>query len=185
MSAWGYKQSWVLSWYNKWRLFLDLLGSTDSFCHRKSNPSPRGGEAQHRYLPAYLVVMCGLQAPSASSWQGAGLRAPWGWLPAFLQLFILSTHCFVNTREVGVSPPQPPTTAPFLSQGLRVKEEKKKKQLTSKGNPEKLKCGSIHCDGTRSRQKQVINSLRSSIMSHNLSHPHQALGEAARDWPED
>ena len=100
-----------------------------------------------------------------------------GRLPSFGYLFILSPHCFVNTPEAGANPPPQP---PSFPKGLGSRETK---TVNKYRKPEKLKCGSIRGDGTRSREKQVINSLWSSIMSYSLSHPPQAQGEHAKDRP--
>lgn len=101
----------------------------------KATPPPpaRGREAQRCGLPTHLVVMCGLQAPSASSWQGAGLHAPRGGPPAFLQLFIysFSTLFCQYSRGRGFTAPTPlHNPLPFPRAGGQGKQ----KQLTSKGN---------------------------------------------------
>lgn len=101
-----------------------------------------------------------------------------GRLPSFSYLFILAPHCFVNTPEVGVSPPQPPSQPPSFPKGEGSRETE---TVHKQRKPEKLKRRSIHGDGTRSREKQAINSLRSSVISQDLSHPPQAQGELAKD----
>lgn len=92
-------------------------------------PPPRGREAPWSYLPAYLLVMCALQAPSASSWRGAGLHTPRGGPPAFLQLFIYSCSAlFCQYSRGGRFTAPTPFTTPFLSQGRGVKGNRNSSQ---------------------------------------------------------
>lgn len=94
----------------------------------KATP-PWGREAQHHYLPVYLVVMFESWAPKCKLTAGGKAARSSSWLSAFFYLciclfvcsficlFILFTHCFVNTWEVSVPLSQSPLTTPCFSQG--------------------------------------------------------------------
>ena len=99
-----------------------LTGSTDSFCHRKSN-TPLGQRGTASQSPCLSACHVRIGVPKVQSpHRGLDCRLlRVGCLPPFIYLFILSPRGFVNTCEVGIST-LPPSTTPFPSKGLGVKQ---------------------------------------------------------------
>lgn len=94
---------------------------------RKATPLRQRGTVQlSSSLSRCNVWIVGPKVQTLGRRQGCKLL--WvGCLPSFIYLFFLSTHCFVNTWEVGVSPPQRPHT-PLLFP--RVKGSREEKPVT-------------------------------------------------------
>lgn len=77
-------------------------------------PGQRGTAPLSSCLSACNVRIVDPKVEAPGRGQGCKLLRV-GCLPSFIYLFILSTHCFVNTWEVGVSRPPTPSATPFLS----------------------------------------------------------------------